>query len=79
MGNLALWITRPPPVVPTAIQRQAAAFNSASGCMEDLPLVMGQHRKPRLQVRCVIRSRLELRRDAEIGAEEATAELGALS
>lgn len=27
-------ITRPPPVVPTAPERQAAAFNSASGCKE---------------------------------------------
>ena len=44
--------------------------------LEDRPLVVGQHRKPRLQIGCMIRPRLELRCDTEIGAEEATAELG---
>ena len=44
--------------------------------LEDRPLVVGQHLQPRLQIGRMIRPRLELRRDAEIGAEEATAELG---
>ena len=33
-------------------------------CLEDRPLVVGQHRKPRLQIRSVVRTWLELWRDA---------------
>ena len=33
-GTSVIRITRPPPVVPTALERQAAVFNSASGCKE---------------------------------------------
>src|SRR3546814_20511976 len=46
------------------------------GCrLEDRPLVVSKNFEPRLQIGCMIRPRLELRRDTEIGAEEATAEL----
>lgn len=34
MGTNRLWITRPPPVVTTAPERQAATFTSAPGCKE---------------------------------------------
>lgn len=44
--------------------------------LKDRPLVVGQLREPLLQIRSMIRPRLELRRDTEVGAEEATAKFG---
>ncbi|ANV23755.1 hypothetical protein BA939_07245 [Rhizobium sp. S41] len=41
--------------------------------LKNRPLVVGQNGQPRLQVRSVIRTRLELRCDAEVRAEEAAA------
>ncbi len=44
--------------------------------LEDRSLVVGKHRQPGLQIRCMVRPRLEFWRDAKVGAKEATAELG---
>jgi hypothetical protein len=46
------------------------------GCLEDRPLVVCQDLEPGLEIRGVIRPRLELGGKAKISAEEATAELG---
>jgi len=46
---------------------------------EDRLSVVPKHCKPGLHVAGVIRARLELRHDAEIGAQEAASELGDIS
>ena len=45
-------------------------------CLKDRPLVILEYPQPRVQVAGVIRPRLELGHDAEIGAQEAAPELG---
>ena len=47
--------------------------------LEDCPLVILEHTQPRVKVAGVIGSGLELRHDAEIGAQEAAPELGDIS
>lgn len=42
---------------------------------EDRPLVVGEHLEPGTEIAGMIRTWLELRRDTEIGAEEAASEL----
>ena len=46
------------------------------GRREDRPLVLGQHLEPGIEIAGMIRPRLELRCDAEIGTEEAASQLG---
>ena len=50
-----------------------------SSRLEDRPLVVGQHLQPGLKIGGMIGPRLVFRCDAEIGAQEATAQFGAIS
>jgi hypothetical protein len=47
--------------------------------LEDCTLVVGKDLEPGLEIRGVVRPRLELGGNAKISAEEATAELGDIS
>lgn len=47
--------------------------------LKDRPLLIGKHFQPRRQVRRMIRPRLQLRDDSQIGAQEAAAEFGHIS
>lgn len=61
-----------------AVQEGDGTLRVSSG-REDRPLVVGEHLQPGIEIARMIRTRLELRHDTEIGGEKAAPELGDIS